>query len=120
MATYKIVNDAMVEEVENPSTDERRKHLVECWMAEFSVSNFNRCRRMMDELNKIQLNPSDEDFWIPATSRSIIKDIGTTINREGGMDAMRACFYIMRCFMDNDGRASYIENIWDGIGSWQM
>lgn len=57
--------------------------------------------------------------------RDLLREYGQVIFNKGGTEAMRACFYIIKCFILNNSPyqsciPSEINIGWDGIGEWKM
>jgi len=72
------------------------------WAAEYSVANHNRCKRMYESF----------------LDKEVCKKEGSLINKDGGIDAMRACFYIMLHFTKSQ-LIKELEVHWDGVGLWR-
>jgi len=50
--------------------------------------------------------------------KEVCKKEGSLINKDGGIDAMRACFYIMLHFTKSQ-LIKELEVHWDGVGLWR-
>lgn len=77
------------------------KNMGFVWSAEYGAANHGRCRRIY------------ESYLDPDTCRAM----GQAIYTDGGMDAMRACFYILLHFSKCHA-FKRLDELWDGIGQW--
>ncbi len=71
------------------------------WGAEYSAANHERCKRMYESL----------------LNKEVCIQMGNAINKDGGFDAMRACYYILLHFTKSP-EIKVIQYYWNGIGDW--
>ena len=135
--SYGDITTKMQEYISNPANPMSTRMNAIRWQVEFSEGNYTRCKEMMelfigdglpfvdniDDYCELYDDPSVE-VPLADAKKEIIKSIGRIIHREGGMDALLACFYIMLNFMTapHDFVLKFIikdlDTIWDGIGEW--
>lgn len=117
--SYDEVNSAM-ENFTHPNDE--LKWRVFTWRNEFPERNYIRMKIIMTELYNLKYEYYDENFDVPEASLKIIQKLGNDINKEGGLDAMQACFYIMLNFMNkcNTTKLHSLSFCWDNVGDWKM
>jgi len=86
--------------------------------AEVSRANYSHLLRIKTLLDLVDTNDDDYVYAIPV--RQEIVFLGCHINTNGGLTAMRTCYYTLKKILMTKSSATDLEFLWDGIGQWQM
>jgi hypothetical protein len=82
--------------------------------AEMSESNFLRLCTIKAFLDNVDV--SDDNYVYPDTATHEIRHIGGQINSNGGLHAMRICYYTLTRILMTNQSATDLQHLWDGIG----
>lgn len=120
LPTYSEIVDIMERFIMDKSNSQDIRCSVFKWMSEYSQLNHSRMVVIVNKLISIKEDYYDEEFDIPDNVKNKIYKIGCDIDKQGGLDAQQACFYIARNFIKpNNNRLKAIELCWDGAGEWK-
>lgn len=101
---------------QRPDISEQNRDFLMNVSAEISQHNFLRMIRVQTLLDPL----IEEEIVLSTSEINEIRSIGNEINSQGGISAMRMCYYTLVKILMTSRNSRDLQFLWDGIGSWQM